>query len=389
MGVVFAGYDEDLDRKVAVKLLHAERAGGTVGRQRLMREAQAMARLSHPNVVQVYEVGTFEDQVYVAMEFVQGQTLRQWQAEPDRRWREIVQTYVDAGRGLAAAHEAGIVHRDFKPDNVLVGDDGRVCVLDFGLARGAEGAELSGGSEPVASRSEHPRTAVSDDSLSARLTQTGAVMGTPAYMSPEQHRGGVTDATTDQFSFCVSLYEALYGERPFKGETLAMLAHSVLEGTVADAPRYTEVPARIRAVLLRGLAKRPVDRHDSMAALLDALERDERRRRRQLGVVASALAVGVLVAATGLLWRAVARPRVDLEAERDAVERALERATYREADRAHQRAQVSEHWDALVLAYARGRLDADPTKALASLVELTPGNRSWLGAASMIAARPR
>ncbi len=200
MGVVYAAYDEMVDRKVAIKLLQRMRVGEEAG-DRLLREAQALGRLSHPNVIQVYEVGVHEERVFVAMEFVEGCTLEAW--EPEASLAAVLDVYVQAGRGLAAAHEAGLVHRDFKPDNVLVGNDGRARVLDFGLARSAGEAPPD-----PASSAELERMGVdtTGDRLVTPLTRTGAVMGTPAYMSPEQHLGQPTDPRTDQFSFCVALW---------------------------------------------------------------------------------------------------------------------------------------------------------------------------------------
>jgi serine/threonine protein kinase len=211
MGVVYTAYDPDLDRRVALKLLRPDRgpSWGETGRLRLLREAQAIARLSHPNVIAVYDAGSFGDQVFVAMEFIEGGTLRQW-LEERPPWREVLDRFLLAGRGLAAAHAAGLVHRDFKPDNVLLSRDGRVRVMDFGLARPI--------GEP--SRMEEWRApAGSGGNLASPLTQWGEALGTPGYMAPEQLRGEASDARSDQFSFCVSLYEALYGERPFLGDS--------------------------------------------------------------------------------------------------------------------------------------------------------------------------
>jgi tetratricopeptide (TPR) repeat protein len=293
MGVVYAAYDPQLDRKVAVKLLRPDAGGGDAseGRARLLREGQAMARLAHPNVIAVHDVGTFEDQVFVAMEFVEGQTLAAWVKTP-RPWRDAVATFAQAGRGLAAAHAAGLVHRDFKPDNVLVGRDGRVRVLDFGLARAADAAAVN-----------DPGLPASPSSL-APLTQPGAILGTPAYMSPEQFAGRLADARSDQFSFCVSLYEALFGERPFGGDTLAALRDAVAGGVVRPAPQGTRVPAWLRAVVVRGLSKQPNERHPSMDALLTALAHDPGVARRRRLVVAAA---AVLIAGAALGWRHLSR----------------------------------------------------------------------------------
>src|SRR5262245_37690244 len=208
MGVVYAAYDPELDRRVALKLLHA---GGSVeARKRLLREAQAMARLAHPNVIAVHDVGTWGDEVFVAMEFVEGPTLAERVRDEEPGWREVLDLYLQAGEGLAAAHVAGIVHRDFKPQNALVGRDGRVRVLDFGLARGT-------GALPPREAEEGPDSGAAPGLLVTPLTRSGSRMGTPAYMSPEQFEGLPADELSDQFSFCVALYEALYGERPFGG----------------------------------------------------------------------------------------------------------------------------------------------------------------------------
>jgi serine/threonine-protein kinase len=308
MGVVLAAYDPDLDRKVAIKLLRPDLFGDVAtaeaARARLVREAQAMAKLSHPNVITVHEVGTVRGQVFVAMEFVDGSTLRRPRDDEPRAWRETLDLYLQAGRGLAAAHHAGLVHRDFKPDNVLVGRDGRVQVTDFGLV----GTLARGSSEPVGGDLPRPR-----DSL-AELTLTGSIMGTPAYMAPEQHAGQAVDARADQFSFCVSLYEALYNARPFAGETYDKLAANVLAGTLQPAPR-ADVPLWLRRVVLRGLATDPAERFASMDELLDALAYDRRQRRRRTAFVIGGFVVTALVA-TAAVWHARAdRPAVTMPCE--------------------------------------------------------------------------
>jgi tetratricopeptide (TPR) repeat protein len=264
MGVVFAAYDPDLDRKVAVKLLWTRDGKGVRSSDsgaRLFREAQAMARLAHPNVVAIYDVGTIDDRVFFAMELVDGPTLREW-LEAKRSWREVVRVFVQAGRGLAAAHHAGIVHRDFKPENVLVGADGRVRVTDFGIAAAARGEAVP--PEPELTK----RTSV----LSQPITRPGTFLGTPAYMAPEQLAGDPADARSDQFAFCVTLYEALYGERPFGGDTLAELSSAIREGKLRAAPKDSLVPARVRRTLVRGLEPKPSDRFGSMDDLISTLD---------------------------------------------------------------------------------------------------------------------
>ncbi len=289
MGVVYRAFDPDLDRSVALKLVGVAHQGGSESdheRGRLLREAQAMARLSHPHVIPVFDVGILDDAVFVAMELVDGVTLRRW-LEPSRRWEEILDVFRDAGRGVAAAHAADLIHRDFKPDNVMIGHDGRVRVLDFGLAR-------TTGSEPTLRRPDlDDLRASTRDSLDRSMTVEGAVVGTPAYMSPEQHLGGSVDASSDQFSFCVALFEALYGARPFKGTTMATLAMAVMQGkiTMPEGARG-KAPSWVLSAITRGLSVDPDARFPRMVDLLEALSHDPARRRRRVGLGVGA--VGVL-----------------------------------------------------------------------------------------------
>ncbi|MHB8874913.1 MAG: tetratricopeptide repeat protein [Myxococcaceae bacterium] len=314
MGEVYAAYDPQLDRRVALKLLRPDVVkgiGAKEGRNRLLREAQAMARLSHPNVVTVHDVGTTQDQqVFVAMEFVDGQTLRDLLRSRPTPWREVVELFVKAGRGVAAAHAAGLVHRDFKPHNVLVGKDGRVCVLDFGLARPAVLA--NGDSSPSLERDLPEEVTNSGPRvLEANLTQTGSVMGTPGYMSPEQLRSTPTDARTDQFSFCVALYEALYGERPFKATNLRDLEHEVFSGVFPDPPSESSVPQWLYELVKTGMAVKPADRFASMNALLTALSANRGVSRRRKLLLAAAAGGLALVVAGGALVQQRARPGCD------------------------------------------------------------------------------
>ena len=296
MGAVYAAYDPELDRKVAVKLV-LPGAGGSIGRARMLREAQAIARLSHPNVVTVHDVGTRVDEVFVAMELVDGDTLTAWLGERTRTTDEILDVFVQAGRGLAAAHRAGLVHRDFKPDNVLVGKDGRTRVVDFGLVREVEHPE------------EEPNTPVpSEPVLSMELTQAGSVMGTPAYMAPEQFMRRATDARSDQYSFCVALFEALQGKLPFIGEDLASTAEKVLSGEVPEVAGERKVPARVRAVLRRGMSITPAARYPSMDALLAELAQSGRAGRRRLLSVAAVAAVAGAMAIPLLAGKGSAAP---------------------------------------------------------------------------------
>jgi tetratricopeptide (TPR) repeat protein len=268
MGVVYKAHDPELDRRIAIKVVRLRASlvdDVTQARARLLREAQALAKLSHPNVIAIHDVGTHEDDVFLAMEMVEGPTLRRWLADGKHSEREIVDVFLAAGRGLAAAHAVGLVHRDFKPENVIVGDDGRVRVLDFGLARAAVAGE------PTRTELESS----GEKRLDTPLTMTGTVMGTPAYMAPEQHSGDKTDERTDQFSFCVALYEGLCGKRPAQGEP----------------PDDSTLPKWLRRLVLRGLSVVPDQRYPDMKALLADLAKDPAARRRRLLIGASAAAL--------------------------------------------------------------------------------------------------
>ncbi len=317
MGVVLSAYDEQLDRKVAIKLLHADVSRDEAARTRLLREAQALARLSHPNVVQVHEAGVHEGKVFLVMEYVEGRTLRQWiddeAPEGAGRWRIVLEPMMAAGEGLAAAHAAGLTHRDFKPDNVLVGDDGRVRVADFGLATERADAGSEREDDVTTEEGEPPRTAVTDEGSSPRplerVTRTGMAVGTVAYMPLEQLRGQVVDARSDQFSFCVTLFEALFGERPFEGKTRAAIevAHEEGQRTPVD---MRAVPRWLRQAVERGLSREPDARFGDMRGLLEAI--GQRQRRRRLGVVSAAVLVaagiGVGASVRGGQGPAVAEP---------------------------------------------------------------------------------
>lgn len=363
-GVVYSAYDPELDRRVAVKLLlplETAKGDDTAAAVRLMREAQAAARLSHPNVVAVYDVGTYDlgdgelaalthdlereegDEhrtpqrrgVFVVMEFVEGSTLRDWTRSGHRSWREVLRVFLSAGEGLAAAHAKDLIHRDFKPGNVIVGTDGRARVLDFGLARlvgnRPDLEETSPRREPSSDRTivddggeEAPPPVMDEEAtvqyasnalqvpsgdgyaevkiIESRLTRTGTVMGTPAYMSPEQHQADKADETSDQFSFCVAMYEALYGDRPFSGDTLEALGEAKAAGKFAAPSDRGGVPLHVRRALTRGLSPEPSDRFTSMRALLDELARDPGRRRRQL-LALGGLGLVAVAAVTGYRMR--------------------------------------------------------------------------------------
>jgi len=262
MGVVVKAHDPQLVRTVAIKLVRARRgpqATAAEDRARLLREARALAALSHPNVVPVYDVGEHGDSLFIAMQFIGGANMRVWLEREKPEWKRVLGVLRAAGRGLAAAHAAGIVHRDFKPANVLVGDDGRVRVVDFGLAR----ARIDVAADAV----------TGDAAVLGGITQAGVLVGTPAYMAPEQFGGGVGDATADQYSFCVSMFEAIYGVPPFEANDFRPLVTLKRAGRIAERPPGTGVPDDLHAAILRGLSVDPASRFASMPDLLRELRR--------------------------------------------------------------------------------------------------------------------
>jgi tetratricopeptide (TPR) repeat protein len=328
MGTVFAAYDKRLDRKVALKMVRADRrrkASAVSPRDQLLREAQAMARLAHPNVVTVFEVGEHADAVYLVIEFVDGTTLDEWQKQSPRSWREIVAAFIQVGRGLAAAHAAGLVHRDVKPSNILVRRDGRVQITDFGVV------SMGGHSTESSDDSDHE---------GAEFTYAGHRVGTPGYMAPEQHAGGPIDARADQFSFGVALWEALFGVRPFAGNGDERL-RAARAGTITAPRANSGVPKYIEQVVRRALAAQPADRYASFEELLGALARDPvRTRRRRLALAAGTVGV-VVLAAIGLLgWTRT-------------TERALSPCTGGET-------RLVGRWDATRAAAVRAAFAADP-----------------------------
>jgi WD40 repeat protein len=274
MGCVYAAYDPELDRNVALKLIRAEHAGAE-SIVRFSREAKALAQLSHPNVVQIHDIGLHELGMYIAMEHVAGLTLHEWLAR-ERPWTEVLDVLIQAGRGLAAAHAAQLVHRDFKPGNVMVGDDGRVRVLDFGLVRRVDAPQES-------------------------LTQAGSQPGTPAYMAPEQLEQREVGPLTDQFTFCMVAFEALHRRSPHgPGPTLAR-ATRMMMGVIVPRPRDSEVPRRIHAAIVRGLALEPSARWPSLDALLTELELC-RARGRHVRYAAGGLMALVALVGGGMAW---------------------------------------------------------------------------------------
>jgi serine/threonine protein kinase len=302
MGVVYAARDSALNRKISLKVLRNERRNDGDAQAQLIREARALARLSHPNVVAIHDVGTHHGQVFIAMEFINGESLSDWLRRKRRTWQEVLSAFIDAGEGLAAAHDAAFVHRDFKPANVLVGADRRVRVVDFGLARSFAHCEKF--PDPT----DRTSPSISTKHALATSTGAGALKGTPAYMAPEQFLREPVTPRTDQFSFCVALYRSLFGCRPFISASSDSLIDEVLSGQVRPRPPDSEVPNALHAIIARGLARNPESRHGSMHDLLVALRQASRpqssgssKRRAK-----TALAVGAAVSAAALVVGLVA-----------------------------------------------------------------------------------
>jgi tetratricopeptide (TPR) repeat protein/predicted Ser/Thr protein kinase len=278
MGVVYKAYDPDLRRLVAVKLLRAGVAGGRHA-LRLEREARAIARLAHPNVVAIHDVGMFGSELFVAMEYVEGDSLRRWLAVGTRPLHAVLDVFLQAAHGLAAAHDAGLVHRDFKPDNVLVGDDGRVRVLDFGLARAARASEDQG-DEDVDLESGVDIDAVDHLPLDRSLTPTGHAVGTPQYMAPEQHRDEDIDGRADQYAWAVVLYQALTNQRPFDAIEYKDLRRLVLTGQSRPFPPAAAVPRWIERLIRRAMSVERDQRYPSMHDIIAELTEDREALRR-------------------------------------------------------------------------------------------------------------
>ena len=318
MGVVYEAFDPELERRVALKVLRPELLERRKSvRERLLREAQALAMVEHPNVVRVFDVGPVRNSLFIAMEFVAGRTGREWLRE-DPTWRRVLDVFTDAARGLAAIHAAGLVHRDFKPSNVVIGGDGRVRVLDLGLARAiglvsSERSTQSGvfrrrrtgertgprprvqtGPRPAAETSgSHP----SGSLLQAPMTMVGTTVGTPQYMAPEQHAGEDSDDRADQFAFCVSLYEALVGTRPFRGRSTDEIADAKNRGSIPPPPADSPVPKAVFRVLARGMRPEPARRWPSMQALVKALDRARANPRERWAIFGAAIGAAIVTGA--------------------------------------------------------------------------------------------
>lgn len=341
MGSVYSAYDTKLDRKVALKFLRASEVSPDAdAHQRLEREAHVLAKLSHPNVVQVHDVELHGDALFIAMEFVDGHSLADWCTQSPRPpWRRVWSAYLDAARGLAAAHDKNIIHRDFKPANVLRGDDGRVRVVDFGLAAAIRSDRLSFEEPPPTTSDDLIDTLSSDINLDERLTAPGTFLGTPLYMAPEQYIQADVGPAADQYALCVSLYEGLYGRVPFDGTRspgdVVGLHTAKQRGDLESAPKDTDIPEWLYTVITRGLEPDPDDRYPTMHALINALDHtvaDTRRRRRRYAVLLTVIAV----AAAGLF--ALMRTRDSAPPACSEVERELDGVWDERVEQAVQRA---------------------------------------------------
>jgi eukaryotic-like serine/threonine-protein kinase len=431
-GTVYRARDPELDRDVAVKLLHAGHdANRPEGRARLVREAQLLSRIAHPNIIEIHDVGAYdsgalgrvlgtdgEEGIFIAMQYVEGSNLAAWLAGGPRDWTEIRDVFVAAGRGLAAAHAAGLVHRDFKPANVLVGRSTNgtpdVRVLDFGLGRATAAAATgphAGIAAPLANELE--RLGRFDMSL----TMTGALLGTPAYMAPEQHAGERADARSDQYSFCLAMYEGLCGCSPFVAGTAEELETAKRDGEILPAPASARIPPHVEAALRRGLAPNPAERWPDMERLLEALEQPAPQRRAGRSSMAALVTAAVAATATIVWWPWSEACTYDLERVTDVwnprrvdalreaflrTERPFAAATF---ERAHARveayveawtAAVTEHCDAprpkrSAEAYAiRGCFDGTLESLDATIAALCEADAERLDAAiEILAALPR
>jgi tetratricopeptide (TPR) repeat protein len=297
LGEIYAAYDPELDRRIALKLLRVRSGDATalnLLRVRLVREARALARLQHPNAVSVFDVGSAHDRVFVAMELVTGRTFRAWLRDTHPEWSKALEVLLPAGRALAAAHAAGLIHRDFKPTNVMVSNAGETKVLDFGLALGVERRRAM----PKGVRSGDGQLDALDGEA---IDEPGSLLGTPGYMAPEQFGAAAPlDPRIDQFAFCVTLYEACYGQRPFRGTTVAEIRDATVEGRRLRPPTDRDVPSWLAAAIDRGLQTDPGDRFDSMEDLLAALQPADSKARRPW-IYAAILAVLLVVATTSAL----------------------------------------------------------------------------------------
>jgi serine/threonine protein kinase len=357
VGVIYVAHDRELDRRVALKLIGTPKnPSDTSERARIVREARLLEGLRHPNVIEVYDAGEIEEQLYVSMQLVEGESLDRWLLRPRKSWLDRLALFQQAGQGLAAAHAVGIVHRDFRPANVLVDIEGRVRVTDFGFAR------------PTAAPGEDAPTIVrtpaidphSLHSIHQPVTHSGVVLGTPAYMAPEMYEGR-GDARVDQYAFCIALFEALYRRRPFDANDPLTLRTLVLSGAVSPIPTTTEVPGWMGAIVMRGLSRDPERRFPDMFALLSAIEIGlGRRRKRRIGALAGAAALGCVGLVAGIAAAFGREPCVSSEERLRGIWDPSRRASAAESVHAtglpyadHSWSNVAPELDARALAWAQ------------------------------------
>lgn len=298
-GDVYAAYDPDLDRKIAVKIMKTRENKLGTAREQLSREAQALAKLSHKNVLTVYDFGDVQGDVFLAMEFVDGNTLKEWFAQEERSWNDVLEVMMPAGEGLAAAHHSGLVHSDFKPQNVLIDREGEIRVADFGLAKA-----LIRSNTTTSEAQDHDGEIQAHRETMIPLTREGqprgrrpSAAGSPAYMAPEQFRGCDVNELSDQFSYAVTLFEGLYGRRPYPQRTIRELKAAVLAGAYDPPPDDSTVPRWLRDVVLKGIAQAPEDRFTSMDEFLAALRADPAKARKRMVRTGGTLGITALMSA--------------------------------------------------------------------------------------------
>ncbi|HET6584238.1 MAG TPA: protein kinase, partial [Nannocystaceae bacterium] len=378
VGVVYVAHDRERDRRVALKLIGTPRnPSDPVERTRIVREARMLAGLHHPNLLEVHDAGEIDGQLYVSMELVEGEPLDRWLLRPGKPWLERLGLFVQAGQGLAAAHAAGLVHRDFRPAHVIIDVEGRVRVTGFGFARGTAGLRDDA---PTIVRAP-PIDPGSLQSINQPVTMSGVVFGTPAYMAPEQYEGR-GDARLDQYAFGIALYEALYRRRPFDANDPQTLQKLVSSGVAPPIPTTSEVPSWLGAIVLRAVQRDPERRFPDMPALLSAIALGlERRRKRRLGALVGAATVAAIVLVAGIAAAVGRAPCSDGEERLRGIWDAPQRRAAADSVQATGLPYAVQTWsaaaqrlDARALAWAQlhGQVCADAREGAASPAAVDP-----------------